>query len=51
MTQNFFVVQRQTGKKGDYIPVSQTVTDVIGIIEGKYDNRKPEEFLYIGGIK
>lgn len=51
MTQNFFVAQSQTGKKGDYIPVSQTVSDMIGIIEGKYDGRAPEEFLYIGGIK
>jgi len=51
MTQNFFVAQSQTGKKGDYIPVGQTVKDMIEIIDGKYDDRKPEEFLYIGGIK
>src|SRR3989344_4056276 len=49
MTQNFFVAQSQTGKKGDYIPVAQTVKDMIEILEGKHDNRKPEEFLYIGG--
>jgi F-type H+-transporting ATPase subunit beta len=51
MTQNFFVAQSQTGKKGDYIPVAQTVKDMIEIIDGKYDDRKPEEFLYIGSIK
>ena len=51
MTQNFFVAQSQTGKKGDYIPVGQTVKDMIEIIDGKYDDRKPEEFLYIGAIK
>jgi F-type H+-transporting ATPase subunit beta len=51
MTQNFFVAESQTGKKGDYIPVGQTVKDMIEIIAGKYDDRKPEEFLYIGKIK
>ncbi|KKP86126.1 MAG: ATP synthase subunit beta [Candidatus Roizmanbacteria bacterium GW2011_GWA2_35_8] len=51
MTQNFFVAQSQTGKKGDYIPVAQTVKDMIEIIDGKYDDRKPEEFLYIGEIR
>ncbi len=51
MTQNFFVAQSQTGKKGDYIPVAQTVKDMIEIIDGKHDGRKPEEFLYIGSIK
>ena len=51
MTQNFFVAQSQTGKKGDYIPVAQTVKDMIEIIDGKHDDRKPEEFLYIGAIK
>jgi len=51
MTQNFFVAQSQTGKKGAYIPVSQTVKDMVEIIAGKYDDRNPEEFLYIGSIK
>lgn len=51
MTQNFFVAQSQTGKKGDYIPISVTVNDMIEIVQGKYDNRRPEEFLYIGGVE
>lgn len=50
MTQNFFVAETQTGKKGDYIPIAQTVADMTKIIQGKQDGRKPEEFLYIGGI-
>ncbi|MGI5826513.1 MAG: hypothetical protein ACOX50_03815 [Patescibacteria group bacterium] len=51
MTQNFFVTESQTGRKGTYVPLKETVQDVKAILEGKYDDRKPEEFLYVGSLK
>lgn len=51
MTQNFFVVEVQTGKKGDFVPIEKTVADVASILAGKYDGIDPEKFLYIGSIQ
>jgi F-type H+-transporting ATPase subunit beta len=51
MTQNFTVVETQTEKKGVYVPVKQTITDVRAIIDGKADLLHPEDLLYIGTLK
>ena len=51
MTQNFTVVETQTEKKGVYVSLKDTVTDVRSILDGKVDNMKPEDFLFIGTIK
>jgi F-type H+/Na+-transporting ATPase subunit beta len=51
MTQSFFVTESQTGRKGSYIPLSDTIRDVRDIIDGKYDNVSEEKFLYIGRAK
>ena len=51
MTQNFFVTETQTGKKGKRIPLADTVRDVNEVLDGKYDDYPPETFLYIGSIK
>jgi len=51
MTQNFFAVQNQTGKKGDYVPLQSTVGDMENIIAGKYDDYSPETFLYRGSLR
>lgn len=51
MTQNFTVVETQTEKKGVYVPIKDTVADVKGILEGKADELKPEDLLYIGTLK
>jgi len=51
MTQNFTVVEAQTEKKGVYVPVKETVTDVRAILDGKYDMLQPEDFLFIGSLK
>lgn len=51
MTQPFFVVETQTGKKGAYVSLAETVADVKGIVDGKFDDRDPEEFREIGAIK
>jgi len=50
MTQPFFVVSAQTGKDGKYVPLEKTVSDVAGIIGGKYDGKNPDEFKFVGEI-
>lgn len=51
MTQNFFVTENQTGRKGSYVPRETTVTDVNDLLSGKYDNISDDKFSYIGSIK
>lgn len=51
MTQYFAVAKAQTGKDGVYIPLETTVKDVKQILEGKFDENEPEEFLYIGSVE
>lgn len=51
MTQNFFVTEAQTGKKGDFVPVIDTVADVEAILEGKYDSLDPNKLKDIGSLK
>jgi len=50
MTQNFFVAEEQTGKKGAFVNIVDTVGGVAGILEGKYDQVPEEKFLYIGTV-
>jgi F-type H+/Na+-transporting ATPase subunit beta len=50
MTQNFTVVETQTEKKGVYVKIKETVSDVRAILDGKFDKLKPEDFLYIGTL-
>lgn len=51
MTQNFYVTEGQTSRKGKRVALSETVHDVAEILDGKYDDYPPETFLYIGSIK
>jgi F-type H+-transporting ATPase subunit beta len=51
MTQYFVSVEDQTGKKGVYVPREQTVNDVRQILDGKFDQKEPERFLYIGSLR
>jgi F-type H+/Na+-transporting ATPase subunit beta len=51
MTQNFFVTESQTGKKGVYVPRATTVQDVSDLLSGKYDGITDEKFSFIGSIK
>lgn len=50
MTQNFFVTEAQTGKKGIYVSVEDTINDVKDILDGKYDNLTEDKFLFIGKL-
>ncbi|QQG41562.1 MAG: F0F1 ATP synthase subunit beta [Candidatus Woesebacteria bacterium] len=51
MTQPFFVVSAQSGVPGQRVPLATTIKDVGDILEGKYDETDPAEFLFIGAIK
>lgn len=50
MTQNFFVTEVQTGRKGAYVKLPQTVKDVKDIVGGKYDAVEPEKLMFVGGL-
>lgn len=45
------MVSAQTGKDGVYVPLAKVVEDIEGILTGKYDNKDPDELLFIGGIE
>lgn len=51
LTQSFFVVEDQTGRKGKHVKRQTTVSDVGDIIEGKYDDVSDDKFLFIGSAK
>lgn len=51
MTQSFKVVENQTERKGAYVSIKEVVTDVRAILDGKYDNLSPDDFLFIGALK
>jgi len=51
MTQNFFVTEKQTGKKGVFIHLKTVVEDVGDILNGKYDALSDGKMLYIGSAK
>ena len=51
MTQPFFVTERQTGQKGEYVPLKKTIADVLCILDGMCDKFEPDTLRNIGGIK
>lgn len=51
MTQSFFVAEQQTGRKGEYVKLEETVNDVRAILDGKCDSIEPEKLLFIGSLK
>ncbi|WP_416371552.1 hypothetical protein [Mycoplasma struthionis] len=50
-SQYFFMTEHFTHEKGQYVPLNETVDSVVEIIEGKYIDVHPSEFLYIGSTK
>jgi F-type H+-transporting ATPase subunit beta len=48
MTQPFFVAEDQTGRKGEFVALADTINDVKSILTGKYDSIDPETILFIG---
>lgn len=51
LTQPFFVTEKQTGKKGIFVPRLTTVEDINLILSGKLDNVPSEKFMFIGSLK
>jgi F-type H+-transporting ATPase subunit beta len=49
MTQSFFVVAEQTGRKGKFVKLETVITDVNKILSGKLDQADPEALLFCGG--
>lgn len=50
MTQDFFVTEAQTGKKGVYVEKAKAIKDMRSIIKGDLDNVEPEKLLLIGDL-
>ncbi len=50
LTQPMFVAESFTGRKGQFVKVSETLDDVERIIDGKTDDRSESEFYMIGTI-
>lgn len=51
MTQSFFVTETQSGRKGVYVNVEDTVNDVVAILDGKHDETDPYKIRGIGTLK
>jgi len=51
LTQPFFMTEKQTGRKGVYVPKDTTVKDISLILSGQLDNIPTEKFMYIGSLK
>lgn len=51
LTQSFFVTERQTGRKGKFVPLEVTIKDVHDILNGQYDTFPEDKFLYIGSAE
>ena len=50
LTQPFFVAEAYTGKKGEYVTLSQTIEGCEKIVQGRVDSRPEEEFYMIGAL-
>lgn len=51
MTQSFFVTEAQSGRKGEFVSLADTVDDVAAILDGKYDHIDSYEVKEIGSLK
>ncbi len=50
LTQPFSVAERYTGRKGDHVPIGQTLDGCEKILSGKMDKRAEGEFYMIGAL-
>ncbi|MBI2338370.1 hypothetical protein HYU95_04265 [Candidatus Daviesbacteria bacterium] len=51
LTQPFFMTEKQTGRKGVFVPKEIAIKDIELILSGKADAIPSERFLYIGSLK
>jgi len=50
MTQRFFVAESQSGEPGKFVPLKTSVSDLNGIVDGKFDHIPEDKFRFIGGV-
>lgn len=50
LTQPFFVTERQTGRRGVYVPLETTIKDINLILSGKLDHVANDRLMYIGSL-
>ena len=48
LSQPFFVAEKYTGNKGQYVKLEDTIRDFSDILAGKYDDQ-PEDWFYMAG--
>ena len=51
LTQPFFTTEKQTGKKGVYVPGNTLLNDITMILSGKLDNIPADNFKNIGSLR
>jgi len=51
LTQPFFVAEAYTGKKGEYVPIKNTLEGCDKIISGRLDKIPEEKFYMIGKVE
>jgi len=50
LTQPFFVAERFTGRRGQYVPLKETIRGFDEILAGKYDDLPEQAFYMVGTI-
>ena len=50
LTQPFFTAEVYTGKKGEYVPLEQTLEGCERIVAGQVDRVPPEKFYMVGAL-
>lgn len=51
LTQSFFTTEKQTGRKGVFVPLETTIKDTNDILSGVHDTVAEDKFLFIGGAE
>src|SRR5574344_800890 len=51
LSQPFFVAEQFTGRKGEYVPLSETIRSFREILDGKHDDKSEDDFYMKGGIE
>lgn len=50
LSQPFFVAEQFTGRKGEYVPLAETIRSFKEILEGKHDDKTENDFYMRGAI-
>lgn len=50
LSQPFFVAEQYTGRKGEYVPLKETIRSFKEILEGKHDSKSENDFYMKGAL-